>query len=242
MRQSARADRERAELVESYEARLRDALAGNAGAVASMAELEAYKNRLAETEAWVQQAQLHLSALSTEREQLLAQLQSAATELATRSGELATLQGRFADQTLETDGRAQDELMAAKRAESEARAAAQRSEDRAATLERQLDEQRRALDEQRRAVDEHRRDAATKTVDPRAFAELQAELKATQQELGALRQSGGVRMPEELEPLRWTLTAAIEALTALEHREPALGAHLRNLRLLAGTLQKLADG
>ena len=243
-----RAERERAELVESYEARLREALAGHAGTANHLAELEAYKNRLAETEAWVQQAQLHLSALSAEREQLSAQLLAAAAELAAKSGELATLQGRFADQTLETDGRGQEELRTAKRAEADARAATQRAEDHASALERQLDEQRRALDEQLRALDEQRRtleeqrrDAAAKTVDPRAFAELQAELKATQQELGALRQSGGVRMPEELEPLRWTLTAAIEALTALEHREPALGAHLRNLRLLAGTLQKLAE-
>lgn len=224
-----RFEAERAQLVERYEAQLREASAGSTsgGGGASAAELDAYKNRLAETEAWVQQAQLHLQALTAEREQLSAQLTAAAQELATRTAEMASLQGRFADQTLETDPRAQEDLLTARRAEEAARAAEKRAEERAAGLERALEDQRR--------------DHAAKAVDPRAFADLQAELKATQAELGALRQGGGVRMPEELEPLRWTLSAAIEALTALEHREPSLGAHLRNLRLLAGTLQKLAE-
>lgn len=226
----ARWETERRELVEGYEARLRAAQSAGgppAASTASSAELEAYKNRLAETEAWVQQAQMHLEALTAEREQLTAQLTAAAQELATRTGELAAMQGRFNDQTLEEDGRAQAELLELKRSEAAARDAAARAGERVAALERQLEEQRR--------------EAASKAIDPRAFADLQSELKATQQELGALRQGGGVRMPEELEPLRWTLNAAIDSLTALEHREPTLGAHLRNLRLLAGTLQKLSD-
>jgi chromosome segregation ATPase len=74
-----------------------------------------------------------------------------------------------------------------------------------------------------------------------AAQQSQAQLQAVQASSG---NSGGagVRagLPEEIEPLRWTLTAAIEALTALEQREPSLAAHLRNLRLLSSTLQKLS--
>ncbi|MBI1948275.1 MAG: hypothetical protein HYS27_21485 [Deltaproteobacteria bacterium] len=240
--QSARYQAERQQLIDSYEARLRDALLGTGAPAGGGAELEAYKNRLAETELWVQQAQLHLQALSTEREQLTAQLAAAATELAQRTGELAEMQGRFADRTLETDQRVQDDLLAARQAEAAFKASALRAEERAARGEERAgraEEQVVALQRQLEAL---RKEASGKAIDPRAFAELQAELKATQQELGALRQGGGVRLPEELEPLRWTLKAAIDALTALEHREPGLATHLRNLRLLAGTLQQIADG
>lgn len=228
-------DAERQSLVDTYEARLRDALIGTGASTNVAAELEAYKSRLAETELWVQQAQLHLQALSAEREQLGAQLATVGAELARRNDEVTELQARFADRTLETDQRAHEELVAARKAEAELTAARARAEERAGRAEEQLAAVQRELDGVRR-------EASSKTIDPRAFAELQAELKAAQQELGAVRQGGGARLPEELEPLRWTLKAAIDALTALEHREPALATHLRNLRLLASTLQKIADG
>lgn len=232
--QRARWQAERQELVDTYEARLREALLG-AGAVGGGAELDAYKTRLSETELWVQQAQLHLQALTSEREQLTAQLGAATAELAQRSDELTEAQSRFAERTLETDQDAQQELLAARQAEAAYKAAAARAEERAARAEEQVAASQRDLEARRK-------EAASKAIDPRAFTELQAELKATQQQLGALRQGGGARLPEELEPLRWTLKAAIDALTALEHREPVLATHLRNLRLLAGTLQQIAEG
>ncbi len=231
----ARFEAERRELVDTYEARLRDALIGTGAPPGATAELEAYKSRLAETELWVQQAQLHLQALSAEREQLGAQLATVGAELARRNDEITELQGRFADRTLETDQRAHDELARVRASAAELASARAQADERALRAE----EQAAAL---KRELEGVRRDAASKAIDPRAFAELQAELKAAQQELGAVRQGGAVRLPEELEPLRWTLKASIDALTALEHREPSLATHLRNLRLLASTLQKIADG
>jgi hypothetical protein len=75
-------------------------------------------------------------------------------------------------------------------------------------------------------------------------SELTDELRTVRGQLQQAQQrsaSGAPSLPEELEPLRWTLKSAIEALTALEGREPALASHLRNLRLLASTLQKLSS-
>lgn len=233
--QRARWEGERRELVDAYEARLRDALIGTGVSPNVAADLEAYKSRLAETELWVQQAQLHLQALSAEREQLGAQLATVSAELARRNEDVTELQARFADRTVETDQRAHAELLAARQAAAALEASSARAEERAGRAEEQAAVAQRELEAARR-------EGASKAVDPRAFAELQAELKATQQELGAVRQGGAVRLPEELEPLRWTLKAAIDALTALEHREPALATHLRNLRLLASTLQRIADG
>ena len=77
-------------------------------------------------------------------------------------------------------------------------------------------------------------------VDPAVLAEAQAEVRALRAQLVQTQRGGPGQLPEEIEPLRWTLNAAIEQLASLESREPALGTHLRNLRLLAQALQRLS--
>jgi DNA-binding response OmpR family regulator/uncharacterized coiled-coil DUF342 family protein len=198
-------------MVEQYEARLREALAGGPGATADiLAERDAYRNRLTETDAWVQQAQIHLEALGAERDQVAAQATALAQELQARTAEAQEFYAQLAQ------AKQQVEALAA----------------RAAGVEQELVLARQQL----------QRPAAGP--DPQAWSQAQEEIRTLRAQLQSvqyqLQRGGG--MPEEIEPLRWTLTAAIDALTALEGREPSLGAHLRNLRLLASTLQRLSPG
>lgn len=197
-------------IVEEYEERLRQALLDQPLPPADIvAERDAYRRRLAETDAWVQQAQLHLEALRVERDQLAAQATALGHDLQTRGGEAHALVAEL------TAARHHIESLTG----------------RTASLEQELVLARQQL---------HQRSSVGP--DPQAFAQAQDEirhLRAQLQEVLARAGASG-RLPEELEPLRWTLTAAIDALTALEVREPSLGAHLRNLRLLATTLQRLS--
>lgn len=207
----AATERVRVEVTEHYEARLRDALLGAPNAATDViTERDAYRARLAETEAWVQQAQLHLEALRAERDQLAAQATALADDAHLRAAESQELYAQ----------------LAAAKQSVEALTA------RAAGFEQELLIARQQLTQR----------SATQGPDPQAFAQAQEEIRALRmqlQQVSLQAQSKG-RLPEELEPLRWTLTAAVDALTALEGREPGLASHLRNLRLLAGTLQRLS--
>lgn len=204
------ADEQRRALADQYEARLREMLETQpAPGNDVVAERDKYRQRLAETETWVQQAQLHLEALHAERDQLTAQASALANDLKARSGETHELYAQLA-------------------------AAGQHIEaltTRAASMEQEL-----------LVARQHASQRPTSSADPRALAQAQEEIRQLRTELqqARARVDGGGRLPEELEPLRWTLTAAIDALTTLEGREPALGAHVRNLRLLATTLQRLS--
>lgn len=209
----ADSDRQRAEIVERYEARLSDALSGGSATSAEMAaERDAYRARLAETEAWVQQAQLHLEALRVERDQLAAQATALANDGQARSAETQELYLQ----------------LAAANQQVEALTA------RSAHLEHEVTIAQAAP---RAAVASGGTTALTGLQDE--VTSLRAQLQQMQQQAQRSATPSAGKLPEELEPLRWTLTAAIDALTSLEQREPALAAHLRNLRLLASTLQKL---
>jgi chromosome segregation ATPase len=76
-------------------------------------------------------------------------------------------------------------------------------------------------------------------------AMLRAQLEAVSGRQLALEQerdrllSGGSVL-EATEPLRWGLTAALEHLAAHEAKIPQLSVHLRHLRLLESTLQRLS--
>lgn len=227
----AEVERARAEA----EARLQNVLAGGGGGVdlaatqALAQERDAYRTRLAETEAWVQQAQLHLEALRVERDQLVAQATALANDQQNRGSEAQELYAQLSAakaQVEQLTGRAagfEQELLMAKQQLSSARHQAAQAEQSAKTQLSQS--QSSAQDQQTIAILQDE------------VKNLRAQLMATQQQV---QRGAAARLPEELEPLRWTLTAAIDALTSLEQREPALASHLRNLRLLATTLQKLS--
>lgn len=227
-------ERARAEL----EARLQNMLAGGGGGVdlaatqALAQERDAYRTRLAETEAWVQQAQLHLEALRVERDQLVAQATALSNDQQSRGSEAQELYTQLANAKAQVEaltGRAagfEQELLMVRQQAQQARANMQAA-------------QQAAAEAQQRGGGNNSQDAQTIAILQDEVKNLRAQLQATQQQV----QRGGAaagRLPEELEPLRWTLTAAIDALTSLEQREPALASHLRNLRLLATTLQKLS--
>ncbi|HEY4223053.1 MAG TPA: hypothetical protein VGO62_16965, partial [Myxococcota bacterium] len=90
-------DEQRKTLTEHYEQRLKDAVQGNPGAASdALAERDAYRQRLAETEAWVQQAQLHLEALRVERDQLAAQATALSNNSQTRAAESQELYAQLA--------------------------------------------------------------------------------------------------------------------------------------------------
>jgi chromosome segregation ATPase len=191
---------------DAYEEKLRAALTSSGGASADalnevLSERDAYRQRLQETDAWVQQAQLHLEAFATERAQLDARAQEALSEAQARQAETHELYAQLAaaKQTIE-------QLTA-----------------RAGGLEERLEQASRGSHP-----------------DPAALQEAQAELRALRAQLVQAQRGGPGQLPEEIEPLRWTLNAAIEQLTTLESREPGLGTHLRNLRLLAQALQRLS--
>jgi DNA-binding response OmpR family regulator len=176
-------ERERAELITNYQARLRegagdDALPGLAlpddatpdgASDAVVMERDEYRERSLAAEGQVQQAQLELEALRAERDQLAIQAAALEDDVQSRGAETEELSSTLKDEVK--------------------------------LLRTQLQQARQ------------------------------------QMQPGPSGEPG--KLPEELEPLRWTLTAAIEALTSIEPREPAVGSHLRNLRLLASTLQKL---
>jgi chromosome segregation ATPase len=198
---------ERQQLVDHYEARLRDALLSSPGAADPnvAAERDAYKSRLMETEAWVQQAQLHLEALRQERDQLTQQLQGLGGDSQLRANQVATLT---------------EELRRA---------------------HQQITELRDASDELERKLVEAQQPQTETLASPDVLAQLEDEMRVLRQQLAAAQQQPtSAKLPDELEPLRWTLTAAIDALTSLEGREPTVAGHLRNLRLLANTLAKLS--
>jgi DNA-binding response OmpR family regulator len=210
-------ERSRAEL----EARLQNMIAGGGGGfdVAStqalQQERDAYRARLAETEAWVQQAQLHLEALRVERDQLVQQATALSNDQVSRGSEAQELYAQL----------------------SNAKQHVEQLTGRAAGLEQELAMVRQQAQNASLSQRGNTQDAQTIAILQDEVKNLRAQLMATQQQV---QRGGGGRLPEELEPLRWTLTAAIDALTSLEQREPALASHLRNLRLLATTLQKLS--
>ncbi len=256
-------------LTEHYEVRLKDAAEGNPGAATdALAERDAYRQRLAETEAWVQQAQVHLEALRVERDQLAAQATALANDIHARGAESQELYAQLSQakqQVEQLTARAaglEQELNAARQQQpsqgadpsalAEAQAAAHSARQQVQQAQHAMQEAQDALQQARAEAQQARAEAQAAQAqaaqgqgpDPRAFAAAQDEVRALQQQLQALQmqmaQGGGGRLPEELEPLRWTLTAAIDAITTLEQREPSLGAHLRNLRLLANTLARLS--
>lgn len=217
-------ERHRAEL----EARLQNMLAGGGGGLdlastqVLQQERDAYRGRLAETEAWVQQAQLHLEALRVERDQLAAQATALSNDQVNHGSEAQELYAQLAG------AKQQVESLTG----------------RAAGLEQELSMTRQQAQNAMQATQQAAQHQRGNTQDQQTIAILQDEVKNLRAQLMATQQQvqrgAGGRLPEELEPLRWTLTAAIDALTSLEQREPALASHLRNLRLLATTLQKLS--
>ena len=219
-------EQQRKALTDHYEQRLRDAVQGSPSvAQDALAERDAYRQRLAETEAWVQQAQVHLEALRVERDQLAAQATALSNDMHSRGSESQELYAQL----------------------SQAKQQVEQLTGKSAGLEQELSAAKQQTVRAKEQLERSEKAPASPAADARELATAQQEVRTLQQQLQQVEQQvaqmqggRGGRLPEELEPLRWTLTAAIEAITVLESREPALAAHLRNLRLLASTLQKLS--